>query len=448
MKIFFLFFLFYFSTGWAYEGELLSPKNNGWVLDAHIPVAFVCSKRPSILINGQNLPMAKTPFKNLWYGRTEWKQPGAHAISIVSTCHGQRQEKIFKINFFEMHDLTPAKLLAQNFLQKHSPTKLKWDWGDALFLYGLGRLPPDESYSKYLRDYQAYYYFNPATIDWADRCPSALSALALWRQEGHAESFQNLMRVLEFIRHVPKNSLGAINHFGIDTWMSKIFPASIWLDSLMMYALLTVEAGVDLEQKELLDFGLNQQIIFAKKMQDPITGAYYHAWNVKHDRPFPKNNIFWLRGNGWVGASLVLMLEKLMLAGVNHPLTPRLGKLAQNLALSFRRVMPVHFIFDTVLTQPGKGYEELSGSALIGFFFVRGAQLKILSPDYFQRGVDIYSAITARLSATSNGLSMPDISGPTMPYPEVGYKIIPRGRDYSYGIAAYLLLAQAIHSEK
>ncbi|HAZ13655.1 MAG: hypothetical protein A2X86_16235 [Bdellovibrionales bacterium GWA2_49_15] len=442
MKIyFFIFLLFSAHESFARDGAFLSPQNDGWVVHAHIPVAFSCAVSPLIMVNDENIVMKKTPFPHLWYGQAPGLPVGRQAVAIEGKCRKKIIKRVFTLNFFATTDVTPAKLLAQNFMHKHPAQKLKWDWGDALFLYGLGRLSDEVSYGL---DYQTHYFFHPVTIDWADRCPSALSALALWRKTGHPESYQNLMRTLEFIKHGPKNSLGAINHFGEETWMSKIFPASIWVDSLMMYALLAVEAGVELGQPDLLEFGLSQQIIFAQKMKDLSTGAYYHAWSINKDRPFPKSNTFWLRGNGWVGASLVLMLEKLDDRKITHPLVPKLKLLAQTLAASVRKFMPEHFVFDTLLTRPGKGYEELSGSALMALFFVKGAQLKILVPEYYQIGFDIYGAITARLRPGKNGLSMPDISGPTMPYPELGYRIVPRGRDYSYGLGAYLLLAQAV----
>ncbi|MEK6626653.1 MAG: hypothetical protein AABY86_16920, partial [Bdellovibrionota bacterium] len=143
-----------------------------------------------------------------------------------------------------------------------------------------------------------------------------------------------------------------------------------------------------------------------------------------------------------------LMLEKLEKGDISHELQPHLRLLAQNLAISMYDFMPINYIFDTLLTRPGDGYEERSGSALMGILFVKGAQLKILPPEFFQAGVNIYAAITARLRSTDDGLSMPDISGPTIPYPKLGYKVVPRGRDYPYGIGAYLLLAEAVSGEQ
>ncbi|MEK6623886.1 MAG: hypothetical protein AABY86_02895, partial [Bdellovibrionota bacterium] len=119
MKIYFLVFLFLLAQeGLAKEGEFLSPQNNGWVLNTHIPVAFVCSDSPVIKIKNENIIMKKTPHRHLWYGQIEWRKVGKHNVPLVAKCRKQLTSRQFTMNFFSMNEVTPAKQQAQNFMHK------------------------------------------------------------------------------------------------------------------------------------------------------------------------------------------------------------------------------------------------------------------------------------------------------------------------------------------
>jgi hypothetical protein len=49
----------------------------------------------------------------------------------------------------------------------------------------------------------------------------------------------------------------------------------------------------------------------------------------------------------------------------------------------------------------------------------------------------------AHLETRHGRVTMPDISAATMPYPLLGYTLLPRVRDATYGVAAMILAAIA-----
>ena len=436
-----------------------SPIENGYVVDGVVPVTMRCLFKPHS--NNPQLPLnfSQTEFPGIWYATYTVTGLKNHDLPLDVTCGLSRYSRTLVVTNISSLDRSPARKMAQTILQDKPAAELKWDWTDAIMLFGLESWAQANSsdylpVSTYIRYYQQHFgsMQNPPVINWADRCPSALTAVTTWQRFGQQESLNNLTRVTDYIRSAPKNRFGAINHFGT-TLQGELLPPSIWLDSLMMYGLVSVKAGVARNDEELLNFGLRQQVIFADKMIDPATHLYYHAWNVNGDHPYPFNGTYWLRGNGWVGASLVLMLQELSGRQSLSPETLRLKSelegLSRQLAAATRPLLPKTRIFDTLISEPGLGYQETSGTALLAYFYVQGAKTGVLDSSYGDLGRDIYRHLTARLEPMVGALiSMPDISGPTMPYPPIGYALIPRQSDLPYGQGAYLLLAGAVNGDQ
>jgi rhamnogalacturonyl hydrolase YesR len=179
----------------------------------------------------------------------------------------------------------------------------------------------------------------------------------------------------------------------------------------------------------------NQTLIFANKLRDPDTGTYFHAYHVAKSHPLPKKNVPWLRGNGWVMANLVILLED-----PEIPFRQTLIELFQSLASDIKSYQLPSGFYDTLISTPGKGYEESSGSALVAFAFFKGYHLGLLSTSYYQSAQKTARAISARLRPSPTGYSLGEISGPTMPYTASIYRVIPRARDLSYGIGAFAMM--------
>ena len=97
--------------------------------------------------------------------------------------------------------------------------------------------------------------------------------------------------------------------------------------------------------------------------------------------------------------------------------------------------------FETVLLPPGKTYRELSFTALVASGYLQGVRMGLLGEEYKTAGKKAFQCVTDALEINGNGIEMPEISAPTIPmpfFPYLGYKWIPRGKNWSYGLAAFL----------
>jgi unsaturated rhamnogalacturonyl hydrolase len=100
--------------------------------------------------------------------------------------------------------------------------------------------------------------------------------------------------------------------------------------------------------------------------------------------------------------------------------------------------------FETVLLPPGKTYRELSFTALVASGFLQGFRMGILGPEFKEAGCKAFQCVVDALEVDENGIKMPEISAPTIPmpiFPYLGYKCVPRGKNWSYGLAAFLFAA-------
>lgn len=238
--------------------------------------------------------------------------------------------------------------------------------------------------------------------------------------------------VAAFLRTQPRNRLGALDHLGVGTLLRRVYPASIWIDSLMMYAATAVALGRALDDDALVDFGSAQPRIFAEVLQDRETDLFRHAYLEDRHRPRPRTPTFWLRGNGWVMAALVDMLEH------EHPSRADNLAIFERLARALLERQRADGLWPTVLGDPAT-YREASGSALVAYALAKASRLGLLDARAAARRT--FDALTASLRPCRDGLSLPGISGPTIPGPHLAYALVPRFADIDYGVGAFCLLA-------
>ena len=67
-----------------------------------------------------------------------------------------------------------------------------------------------------------------------------------------------------------------------------------------------------------------------------------------------------------------------------------------------------------------------------------------LDASYKGAAVNMFYTVVDAIKERDGGLFMPEISGPTIPvplFPTLGYKLVLRGENWSYGIAALIFAA-------
>jgi rhamnogalacturonyl hydrolase YesR len=103
--------------------------------------------------------------------------------------------------------------------------------------------------------------------------------------------------------------------------------------------------------------------------------------------------------------------------------------------------------WDSILNDPGYTESEMSGTALVGYGFLKGYHEGWLSRDYLSAALRAWKALNLRLSGDDQERSLHYISGPTQPGSKKKYRNrVRRVSNAHYGIGAYLMLASEFKS--
>lgn len=328
--------------------------------------------------------------------------------------------------------------------QVHSERFWPWTWGPALFGHAVLELADHTGRERHLRWAGAWADHHLALappVDQSDRVAPGLVTAGLWRRTGEGRYRDATERITRYLVEEPKLVGDATNHLG-GSMIGKFYPRSVWVDSLMMFGVLAARWGAITGDTDLLELAARQPQGYADLLQAP-NGLWQHSWWERTGRAYP-TGVYWGRGNGWVVAALPMIMEELAEVGGHGP---QLAEAEQILTRTSRALLPLQRpdgTFGTLLTEPGG--RELSATALIGAGWLHGVRLGVLPRDYIDPALRAVSAVNDAIQwrVGPDGLrqwSLPGVSGPTIPVPglpRTGYRVIPRGRNHSYGVAAQL----------
>ena len=319
--------------------------------------------------------------------------------------------------------------------------KMKWMWGEALLGYALDELDKangDSKYTEFLCRYCDYWAKADPAVDQSDTAAPGLITYATYKRTANAEYKRLTDKVLDYIRYEPRLYLDCLNHLG-SSKKAKIYPKSVWIDSVMMFSVFTSLYASESGDRELLDFAARQPKQYASMMLDGKRGLWAHSYWVKRKQPFPQNDIFWGRGNGWVVCGFPMILDNI---GLNHSEAPEIVSLLRHTSEALLPLMNEDGTFNTLLLQ--KSYRELSATALISAGWLHGVRCGYLDEKFRAPAIRAFEACVNAIEESDTGIYFPEISGPTIPVPlvpKLGYKIIPLGKNWSYGIAALVFAA-------
>ena len=336
-----------------------------------------------------------------------------------------------------------VKNLADSVIRQIKP-EMKWMWGEALLVYALSELDAyhqEDRHTPFLTAYCDYYVQNEPRVDQSDTSAPALITYAMQKKTGNAAYKRLTDKVLYYIKNEPRVLDDAVNHLG-NSLEGKFYPKSIWVDSLMMFSVFTARYAAENKDKTLMDFASRQPKSYGSYMQDPKDKLWVHSYWTNSKKPYPKG-LYWGRGNGWVIASLPMILSYLP---EDHSETETIIKIFRETSEALVSYQREDGYFETVLNRPGKTYRESSATALIAAGWFEGVRRDWLTPEYADYALKAYNALTMDLIERDGEVYMPEISGPTIPLhilPYLGYKLIPKRENWSYGVAAMIFAGLA-----
>lgn len=337
---------------------------------------------------------------------------------------------------------TRVKSLADSIITQ-KPAKMRWMWGEALLGYALSELDAYEKrddYTAFLTGFCDYYVDNEPRVDQADTSAPGLISYAMQKKTGNEDYKKLTDKVIDYIKHEPRLIDDAVNHLG-NSPEGKFYPQSIWVDSLMMFSVFAARYARENDDEPLLEMASRQPRLYASYMQDSEQKLWYHSYWVKSKTHYPRKPLFWGRGNGWVLAALPMIAESL---GEDHAEYERIKEIFTVTAAAIVKHHRDDNFYDTLLGYKKKTYRESSATALIALGYFQGYRLGWLDDSYLEKARASFRTLADALLIRKGRVSMDEISGPTIPLqllPFLGYRLIPKAKNFSFGVAALILAA-------
>ena len=328
-----------------------------------------------------------------------------------------------------------------DFVAATTEPRMKWMWGEALLGYALNELDltgESEKYTDFLKAYCDYWAKEDPAVDQSDTAAPGLITYAMYKRTGNPEYKRLTDKVLDYIRYEPRLYRDCLNHLG-SSKKAKIYPKSVWIDSVMMFSVFTSLYAKENADSDLLEFAARQPLQYAEMMLDKDAGLWAHSYWVKRKSAYPKKNIFWGRGNGWVICAFPKILDNI---GRDHERAPKIIEIFQRTSAALLETVNEDHTFNTLLKH--KSYRELSATALIAAGWLHGIRCGYLDDTYLAPAVQAFEACVLAIEESEDGVYMPEISGPTIPlplFPKFGYTSVPKGKNWSYGVAAIIFAA-------
>ncbi len=330
--------------------------------------------------------------------------------------------------------------LADDITEKYNPESLKWMWGEALLMHSLGMfndLLESDRYTDYIKRYADAHIEKGLRIDQSDTLAPTLATYYLQKKLKDEKYKKITDRGIDYIKNSEKILNNMPNHLGTSP-EGKLYPKSIWVDSIMMYGVFCALYAKENNDKWLMDFAKTQPRFFAEYLQDNDTKLFVHSYWTKSKKKYPEK-IFWGRGNGWVVGAFPMLIDNLEEGEEKDRAIKILNEISEVLLSKQGK----DGYFELLLNKKGETQKESSGTALIASGWLHSVRAGYLDTKFKEPGIKAFKAVVDDLEEDSSGkLKMNYISGPTIPlhlFPRLGYKIqlkMFKQYDWSYGLAA------------
>ena len=210
----------------------------------------------------------------------------------------------------------------------------------------------------------------------------------------------------------------------------------LWIDTMFMGVVFLARHGVAFQQPADLAEALKQLIIHLDCLFDEKAGLFRHAYHCEQKILLGEH---WSRGNGWMVASIVELLE--LLATREQPLTAAKQRFAVVMETAYR----VRAEGGLLRTLPlvGEAYLETTGSALFGYAALRGHALGLLDQRFLHWGRELAETVAHSIDSDGN---IARCSYGTDPKTREVYLGLPYCQSlYADGIALMLLARAMMH---
>ena len=191
-------------------------------------------------------------------------------------------------------------------------------------------------------------------------------------------------------------------------WHKAIYPNQVWLDGLYMAQVFYAKYTAEFENGTHFEDIRNQFRTVRQRMFDPASGLYRHGYDASKtvfwagEDGCSKNP--WLRSLGWFSAALIDVTAEITPEHQDFidEMTAIARELAQNLLPYIDKESGMLWQVPNQIGREGN-YPETSGSAMVAYFYLKGARLGILDKSYGKVGADIFRSICQRYLTQTEG---------------------------------------------
>jgi unsaturated rhamnogalacturonyl hydrolase len=313
---------------------------------------------------------------------------GAHAIKLTYTNpFPGRQLRIdrVEINSGTIDEESQFLNLADTFMRLvPEPASYSiMDWRIVNAFYGLIRaydFSKDVQYLNYVLQWANAHIDGEGNFDETinDAFPGGL-LLELYRITDDRRFLQAGLKVKDYVdNEVFRLENGAITHAG---------DSQLWDDTLFGIVRFYIALAKATGELSVLDDGARQLLLHDAELRDQETGLWYHGWdqNATAEWADARTGLspeFWGRGNGWIIASAVDLLE---LLPEQHADREAILEILEAIANGLKATQhSPSGMWYTVLTKPEEelNYLETSATSLFSYGLQRALTLGLLEPSF------------------------------------------------------------------
>lgn len=287
-----------------------------------------------------------------------------------------------------------------------------WNYIDGcmmIALLNMYRITGQEKYYTFAEQFLDYYVFEDGSIRGfreeeynLDNICEGRVLFDVYRLSGKEKYRRAMETVYGQLKRQPRTWEG-------NFWHKAIYPDQVWLDGLYMAQVFYCRYTGELEQGAGYEDIRRQFATVRKRMYDPETGLYRHGYDASGKAFWAGENGCsqnpWLRSLGWFSAALIDVWAEAEGPGgeeLRRELETIAGELAKNLLPYIDQETGMLWQVPNQIGREGN-YPETSGSAMVAYFYLKGARLGILEPGYSQVGRNIFGSICRRYLTERNG---------------------------------------------
>jgi unsaturated rhamnogalacturonyl hydrolase len=209
-----------------------------------------------------------------------------------------------------------------------------------------------------------------------------------------------------------------------------------WCDSLFMGPPVWMQLFAATGDERYLDFALKNWWRTTDYLYDPNEHLYFRDSSYFDRREANGKKIFWSRGNGWVMAGLVRMLQ---LLPANHPSRARFERLFQEMAETIRSDQQPDGLWHSSLLDPASyPLKESSGSGFYTYALAWGVNQGLLDGAKFKPAIrKAWTALVDSVNTEGKLTHVQPIGSDPKTFPDDSTEV--------YGVGAFLLAGSEVY---